>query len=246
MNTPAQSHGHVNGRARIAYVILVVLVLALTADAITGLMKLSSGASTPSVDQSAIVRVIVETIVLTVCTVLVAVFAGRALADRGRAGRARGDGSTPIVLMASATVVVPLFVLLVSLRFIQSELGLLVVFLVTVLPLSVWQMKTVYETIPLKLDDAARLDGCSGSQLFRLVIFPIIAPAVSAVAIFSAITAWIACMAAEFSTGSAAFLSITRPPAVLITALPPLVLFVVLSAAAAPKLRARFVAIGTR
>jgi arabinogalactan oligomer / maltooligosaccharide transport system permease protein len=60
----------------------------------------------------------------------------------------------------------------------------------TALPFCVWQMKGYYDTIPVALEEAARIDGCTPVAGVLRVIFPLAAPALVITALFSFMTAW--------------------------------------------------------
>lgn len=245
MNTPAPSEQHIKAGARAAYVALIAIVLALAGYAVTRIINIPSDWPIPNVGEPtflrAIARIAATSVVLTILALVCAIFGGRALATRSRSGPASADTSTPIVAFATIAVIAPLYLLLVSTRVIQSEIGLLLVFLATVLPIAIWQMKTAYAAIPQQVEDAARIDGCSGWQLFRFVIFPMIASAVTAVALFSFVVAWIVCTSARFGNAAAGLWPVPRGPAGLLVTLPPVALFIVLSAMIAPKLRSRLI-----
>ena len=58
------------------------------------------------------------------------------------------------------------------------------------LPFCIWQLKGYYDTIPVSLEEAAGIDGCSRWQAFRLVVLPLAGPALVITALFSFMTAW--------------------------------------------------------
>ena len=96
-----------------------------------------------------------------------------------------------ITQMFPATMLLlPLYVVLINLELLNSYLGIIVIYSATALPFCVWQMKGYYDTIPVALEEAARIDGCTPWQAFRRVIFPLAAPALVITALFSFMTAW--------------------------------------------------------
>ena len=55
---------------------------------------------------------------------------------------------------------------------------------------STWMMTSYFKTIPVELDEAARVDGASSFMIFRKIILPLTVPGIAAVAIFVLINGW--------------------------------------------------------
>jgi arabinogalactan oligomer/maltooligosaccharide transport system permease protein len=96
-----------------------------------------------------------------------------------------------ITQMFPATMLLlPLYIMLIKLHLLNSYLGIIIVYTSTALPFCVWQMKGYYDTIPVSLEEAARIDGCNQFQAFYKVVFPLALPALVIVALFSFMSAW--------------------------------------------------------
>jgi arabinogalactan oligomer/maltooligosaccharide transport system permease protein len=93
-------------------------------------------------------------------------------------------------LFPATLLLLPLYLILFKLGLINSYLGVIIIYIATVLPFCIWQLKSYYDTIPLSLEEAARIDGCSRWQSFYLVILPLATPAIIITALFSFLTAW--------------------------------------------------------
>jgi len=52
-------------------------------------------------------------------------------------------------------------------------------------PFTIWMLRSFFQNIPTELDEAARVDGCSHFQAFRLVIMPVMWPGVITTGLFS-------------------------------------------------------------
>ncbi len=52
-------------------------------------------------------------------------------------------------------------------------------------PFTIWMLRSFFQNIPRELDEAARVDGCSHFQAFRLVIMPVMWPGVITTGLFS-------------------------------------------------------------
>ena len=83
---------------------------------------------------------------------------------------------------------VPNFLFLSRLRLIDTYAALILPFIGS--PLGVFLMRQFFRQVPWEYFDAARLDGCSLSQMLRHVLMPLIRPAVGAFAIFSIVAHW--------------------------------------------------------
>lgn len=93
-------------------------------------------------------------------------------------------------MFPATMLLLPLYLILFKLGLINSYLGVTVIYTATALPFCTWQLKTYYDTIPLSLEEAAGIDGCSRWQAFYLVILPLTMPAMVITALFSFVTAW--------------------------------------------------------
>ena len=93
-------------------------------------------------------------------------------------------------MFPGVVMLIPLYMLLDGAGLLDNLLGLVLVYSTTAIPFSVWMLKGYFDTIPMALEEAAALDGCSRWQTFIWVIFPLARPALAVVALFSFMTAW--------------------------------------------------------
>ena len=87
-------------------------------------------------------------------------------------------------------ILIPLFVILARLQLVNTYPGLITVDTVGVLPFATWMLKGYFDTVPIELEDAAMIDGCSRLGAIRRVFLPVAAPGVAAVALFAFTSAW--------------------------------------------------------
>jgi arabinogalactan oligomer/maltooligosaccharide transport system permease protein len=66
-----------------------------------------------------------------------------------------------------------------------SQLGLILVYLGGAMGVNTWLMKGFFDTIPVDLDESARIDGASHTQIFFRIIFPLVAPILAVVFLLS-------------------------------------------------------------
>lgn len=91
----------------------------------------------------------------------------------------------PVVL-----IIIPLFLVLKNLHLIDSRPGLIAVYVVWTLPFSLWMLQGYVKAVPVTLEEAAAIDGCSRARALRSVVLPLLAPGLVATLMFSFVTAW--------------------------------------------------------
>ncbi|MDD2694360.1 MAG: carbohydrate ABC transporter permease [Anaerolineales bacterium] len=86
--------------------------------------------------------------------------------------------------------IIPMYVLYQDLGLYDTQIGMALVYQVFVLPFAIWLLRSFFADVPVELEDAARIDGCTRWQTLRLIYFPLTAPGISATAILTAIWIW--------------------------------------------------------
>jgi arabinogalactan oligomer/maltooligosaccharide transport system permease protein len=94
-------------------------------------------------------------------------------------------------------LLVPIYLLAVQFDLVSTYRGLVIAYSVTAIPFSVWILKGYYDTVPVDLEEAARIDGCTEFEAFRKVLLPLSLPALAIVFLFNFLAAW-----GEFFTAS--------------------------------------------
>lgn len=87
-------------------------------------------------------------------------------------------------------LLLPVFLMLAKLKLLNSMQGLLIPYVSTALPFSMWMLKGYYDTIPRELEQSAYVDGANNLTAFYKIILPLSTPAVAITALFSFMTAW--------------------------------------------------------
>jgi multiple sugar transport system permease protein len=111
-------------------------------------------------------------------------------------GIVKGNWKAPalFVLIARMTpalsYLIPWFILFRWLELNNTLWALIITHLVIGLPLTVWVMMGFFEGMHREIEEAARVDGCSVWQAFRLVSLPLARPGVVVAAILSFIFSW--------------------------------------------------------
>jgi ABC-type glycerol-3-phosphate transport system permease component len=87
-------------------------------------------------------------------------------------------------------LVVPLFVGIVTLGLADTYTGLILTYVTFAFPFSTWLLTAYFQTIPLELEEAARIDGASNAGAFLRVTLPLALPGIATAGIYSFILAW--------------------------------------------------------
>ncbi|WP_407649440.1 carbohydrate ABC transporter permease [Brevibacillus composti] len=86
--------------------------------------------------------------------------------------------------------IVPLFLLMKKLGLLNSLWSLILIYTASGIPISVFILTGFFRTLPVELEEAARIDGCNHFQVFWKVLLPLIRPALGTVVIINFISAW--------------------------------------------------------
>lgn len=87
-------------------------------------------------------------------------------------------------------VMIPIYMVFTQMHIINTHLALIIFYVIVNLPFCVITMRSFFERIPVTLEEAAWVDGCTKlSSLFRIVI-PIMLPGIISVFVFAFIGAW--------------------------------------------------------
>jgi multiple sugar transport system permease protein len=123
---------------------------------------------------------------VVVITLVLAVPAGYALARlSGRLGQSVGVGIFLTYLVPPTLLFLPLSRVISKLGLQDRLWSLVLVYPSFTIPFSTWLLMGFFKTIPLELEDAALIDGCSRLKALWRVIFPISIPGILTVVIFS-------------------------------------------------------------
>jgi arabinogalactan oligomer/maltooligosaccharide transport system permease protein len=107
----------------------------------------------------------------------------------------RGRGLSLTFLFATQLIpgimlLVPIYLLAVQLDLVSTYRGLVIAYSVTSIPFSIWILKGYYDTVPIDLEEAALIDGCSQLQAFWKILLPLSLPALAIVFLFNFLAAW--------------------------------------------------------
>ncbi|GAA2488308.1 carbohydrate ABC transporter permease [Streptomyces gobitricini] len=132
--------------------------------------------------------VTVGAVLLALIVALAASFAIARMRFRGRKGLVLG------VMMAQMApwevMVIVMYMIARDGDMLNSIPLLTAIYFVMVLPFTIWTLRGFIAAVPVELEEAAQIDGCTRGQAFRKVIFPLLAPGLMSTSLFGFITAW--------------------------------------------------------
>jgi len=94
------------------------------------------------------------------------------------------------LILPPVVLAMPFLVLYKELALLDTRVGLILVYTLMVLPIVIWIMRDQFETIPIELEQAALVDGCTVWGAFFRIVLPIALPGIVAAFILSVILCW--------------------------------------------------------
>ncbi|QKW22674.1 carbohydrate ABC transporter permease [Kitasatospora sp. NA04385] len=127
----------------------------------------------------------------TAIGVLIAASAGYAVSRM----RFLGRGSLMYTFLLTqmfpvAVLMVPLYKIMANLGLLDTYTGLILIYCSTAVPYCAWLLKGYFDTIPVDIDEAGRIDGLSPFGTFWRLVVPLARPGLSVAAFYTFITAW--------------------------------------------------------
>ena len=142
------------------------------------------------IKNSFLVAVVTTAITMVVC--ILAAYASTRLKFRGKG--AVNWGLILVYMVPAIVLAIPLFVM-------YSQLGmrttvpkrltaLIIVYLSSTLPVAIYMLRGYFTTIPVDMEEAAMIDGCSRLQTIWKIVLPLSVPAIAAAGLYVFMIAW--------------------------------------------------------
>jgi multiple sugar transport system permease protein len=93
-------------------------------------------------------------------------------------------------MIPEISLVIPLYLFATRFGLFNTPAILVITYLSFALPFAIWLMAAFFESIPVELEDAARIDGCTRLETLWKIIMPISAPGLVSTGLFVFLTAW--------------------------------------------------------
>ncbi len=91
----------------------------------------------------------------------------------------------PPILLA-----IPYSLVMAKIGLTNTRVGLIIVYLSFSVPYAVWMLVGFFKTVPIGIEEAARVDGANKLVTFVRIVLPLVAPGIVATAIYTFINAW--------------------------------------------------------
>lgn len=126
----------------------------------------------------------------------------------------RGASLAYFLLIASRVVpglaiVLPFFIIFRQIGLLDTMSGLMIAYIAFTLPISVWVLKTYFDTVPPEIEEAAMIDGASRLRSLAVIVAPLAKPGLIAAGLLAFLEAW-----SEFFYALVLTDSLTAPPVV--------------------------------
>lgn len=94
------------------------------------------------------------------------------------------------IMLPLKAAIIPLFILMKKANLVDNPISVILIFIAMGLPSTVFILSGFMKAIPTDLEYAARIDGCSDWAIYRRIIMPVVAPAITLVTIYNAVPIW--------------------------------------------------------
>ena len=134
----------------------------------------------------------VVSLAATLISMIIAVLAGYALS---RYYRKRIVKTSNFMMMLSQMIpgvllLVPLYMIMQQMHMLETHISLVLAYTTFVIPLCTFMMSSFFDTVPIDLEEAAEIDGCSKAKTLIRVILPVSIPSLISTGLYAFINAW--------------------------------------------------------
>ncbi|MCY4062002.1 MAG: carbohydrate ABC transporter permease [Chloroflexi bacterium] len=127
----------------------------------------------------------------TALSMFVSVLAGYSISRiRARGSQAIGLFFLMSRMLPSTLIIIPLFVSFRQFQLIGDLRSLVLAHATFITPFAVWMLKGYFDTIPMELEDAAMIDGCTPLSALLRVVLPLSAPGLAATTLYGFVLSW--------------------------------------------------------
>jgi multiple sugar transport system permease protein len=128
-------------------------------------------------------------------TSLITVFFGSLSAYTLARLKFRGKNSFSIIVLATRMVpvialIIPLYLTLRNFKLLNTLSGIIITEVSFLLPLTIWMLRSYFESLPAELEEAARVDGTTRMGAFARIVIPLSAPGMAATFVITFLLSW--------------------------------------------------------
>ncbi len=141
--------------------------------------------------RAALVNSIVTSVAATLLCVAISALGAYAFTRIRFPGRGFLFGAVVATLaIPGYAVLIPLYRIMISMHLVDTYVGIALIYVSAYLPLSLWLLRSVFEALPIALEEAAQLDGAGRLYIFFNIVLPLAGPGLTAAAILTFLGAW--------------------------------------------------------
>ncbi len=126
----------------------------------------------------------------TLLAMLIGTMCAYSIARFRTGGRLFSDWILSNRMIPPIAIAFPVFLLYVRLGWVDTYLGLILLYTAFSLPYVIWMMRGFVLDSPVELEEAALVDGCTRWQAFRRVVLPMVRGGLFATAVFTFVFSW--------------------------------------------------------
>lgn len=109
--------------------------------------------------------------------------------------RFKGRGALTYIVLTTqvlpgSLLMIPLYIIMSSLGLLDTKTGLMLAYVTFTVPFCTWMMKGFFDSIPLSLEEAAKVDGAGTLRCFFTVVLPLTVPGLVSTGLFAFINGW--------------------------------------------------------
>lgn len=93
-------------------------------------------------------------------------------------------------MLPGTLLIIPIYLLFKDLNLLDSFVGLMLAYSTFAIPFSVWMLKGYFDSIPVELEEAAAMDGCTRLRILWHIVLPLSLPGLAVTAMFAFVLAW--------------------------------------------------------
>jgi multiple sugar transport system permease protein len=93
-------------------------------------------------------------------------------------------------LIPASFLAIPMYRTMNTYGLLDSRWALIFVMVTFATPYAIWVLRQYADNLPFELDEAAKVDGATAPQIFRLIYLPLMAPALIAIGTYALLLAW--------------------------------------------------------
>ena len=94
------------------------------------------------------------------------------------------------ILIPAQALCLPIYLLWNSMGLINSRVGLIALYVSTGLSFGIFLQTNYMKTVPIDIEEAAKIDGCTEFKAFWRVVFPLLGPCTASLVVLNGLSIW--------------------------------------------------------